>query len=141
MKMNDRRRRNGVFTLLLIAAMSMSILVGCESHAQHASESGQDSDVAVQEAFDRSVDAEAYTQELFEAMLSEKGISLYEITLTSGGFITGETLVFVAGYRYTYDGQKAVYGYKVALNDDGVSFSVLEEGVDVGEFVVGHGDG
>lgn len=137
MKVSNGRRRNQVFPFMLIAAMSMSVLAGCESRVQHASEGSQDSDAAVQEVFDRSVDAEAYTQELFEAMLSEKGISQYEITLTSGGFITGDPLVFVTGYHYTYDDQEAVYGYKVTLNDDGVSFSVLEEGDDVGEFVVG----
>ena len=68
-------------------------------------------------------------------MLSEEGISQYEILLTTGGFITSDPLVFISGYQYAYDGKETVYGYKLQLNDDGSTFTVLEEGVEIGEFV------
>ena len=68
-------------------------------------------------------------------MLSEEGISQYEILLTTGGFITSDPLVYISGYQYSYDGKNAVYGYKLQLNDDGSTFTVLEEGVEIGEFV------
>ena len=68
-------------------------------------------------------------------MLSEEGISQYEILLTTGGFITSDPLVFISGYQYAYDRKETVYGYKLQLNDDGSTFTVLEEGVEIGEFV------
>ena len=94
-----------------------------------------DTTSALQDAFDTSVKAEAYTNELFASMLSKEGISQYEILLTTGGFITSDPLVYISGYQYSYDGKKEVYGYKLQLNDDGSTFTVLEEGVEIGEFV------
>lgn len=122
------KKKTGI-SICILAVLAL-MLAGC----------GKDDDgnVDMQPVYDISVQAEAYTKPLFEAMLSEKGITDYEITLTSGGFITDDPLVFIAGYRYTYDGKEAVYGYKLSLNDDGKTFTVLEESVEAGEFVVGH---
>lgn len=121
--------------LFFLTAAVLSILAGCDGNT--ASSAGQSGDTAfvLQDAFDISVKAEAYTNELFTSMLSEEGISQYEILLTTGGFITSDPLVFVSGYQYSYDGKKEVHGYKLQLNDDGSTFTVLEEGVEVGEFV------
>lgn len=121
--------------LFFLTAALLSILTGCDGNT--ASFVGQSSDTtsALQDAFDTSVKAEAYTNELFTSMLSKEGISQYELLLTTGGFITSDPLVYISGYQYSYDGKKEVYGYKLQLNDDGSTFTVLEEGVEIGEFV------
>ncbi len=121
--------------LFLIAAAFSSILAGCNSNAAPSVSPSSETDIALLKVFDVSIEAEAYTSQLFTSMLSEKNISQYEILLTSGGFITSDPLVFISGYQYAYDGKEAVYGYKLRLNDDGVSFTVLEEGPEAGEFV------
>lgn len=68
-------------------------------------------------------------------MLAGKGIVDYDIELTSGGFITSDPIVYVVGYRYMYNGVTDLYGYKLKQAESG--FTVLEEGYEVGKFVVG----
>lgn len=124
---------------IFLAITLASAVAGCGNRMPSSTSPNNSTDgtyVDMQKVYDLSVEAEAYTHKLFEAMLSEKGISQYEITLTSGGFITNDPLIFIAGYQYTYDETDDVYGYKLSLNEDGTSFTVLEEGVDVGEFVL-----
>ena len=125
------KQKNMLFLFVFAIA---SILAGCSSADPFVSQSSETSS-ALQDAFNISVKAEAYTSELFTSMLSEEGISQYEIVLTTGGIITSDPLVYIAGYQYRYDGKKAVYGYKLQLNDDGATFTVLEEGIETGEFV------
>lgn len=118
-----------------LAALLMALsLSGC------AAKIGQNDGInaGMQQAYDLSVEAEAYTQQLLESMLAEQGITEYQIEQTSGGFITDDPPVFITGYRYTHDGKEAVYGYKLSLNEDGKTFTVLEESEEAGEFVVGH---
>ena len=124
-----------IIMLFLIASAFVSILAGCNSNTAPSVSQDKEASAALQAAFDTSVEAEAYTRERFTAMLSEEGISQYEILLTTGGFITSDPLVYISGYQYSYDGKEAVYGYKLQVNDDGPTFTVLEEGVEVGEFV------
>ena len=121
--------------LFFLTAALLSILAGCDGNTASFVDQSGDTASALQDAFDTSVKAEAYTNELFTSMLSEEGISQYEILLTTGGFITSDPLVYISGYQYSYDGKNAVYGYKLQLNDDGSTFTVLEEGVEIGEFV------
>ena len=121
--------------LFFLTAALLSILTGCDGNAASFVDQSSDTTSALQDAFDTSVKAEAYTNELFTSMLSKEGISQYEILLTTGGFITSDPLIYISGYQYSYDGKKEVYGYKLQLNDDGSTFTVLEEGVEVGEFV------
>lgn len=68
-------------------------------------------------------------------MLAEKGIVNYDIELTSGGFMTSDPIVYVVGYRYAYNGATDLYGYKLSQAESG--FTILEEGYEVGEFIVG----
>ena len=122
--------------LFFLTAALLSILTGCDGNTASFVDQSSDTTSALQDAFDTSVKAEAYTNELFTSMLSKEGISQYEILLTTGGFITSDPLVYISGYQYSYDGKKEVYGYKLQLNnDDSSTFTVLEEGVEVGEFV------
>jgi hypothetical protein len=121
--------------LFFLTAALLSILTGCDGNTASFVDQSSDTTSALQDAFDTSVMAEAYTNELFASMLSKEGISQYEILLTTGGFITSDPLVYISGYQYSYDGKKEVYGYKLQLNDDGSTFTVLEEGVEIGEFV------
>ena len=122
--------------LFFLTAALLSILTGCDGNTASFVDQSSDTTSALQDAFDTSVMAEAYTNELFASMLSKEGISQYEILLTTGGFITSDPLVYISGYQYSYDGKKEVYGYKLQLNnDDSSTFTVLEEGVEVGEFV------
>ena len=121
--------------LFLLTTAVLSILAGCDGNTASFVDQSGDTASALQDAFDTSVKAEAYTNELFTSMLSEEGISQYEILLTTGGFITSDPLVYISGYQYSYDGKKEVYGYKLQSNDDGSTFTVLEEGVEIGEFV------
>ena len=67
----------------------------------------------------------------------EKDISEYSIDLTSHGFVTDDPLIYIVGYRYTYNGQTTTYGYKMHQTEEG--FAVIEEGVEVGEFITGNG--
>lgn len=69
-------------------------------------------------------------------MLKEQEITDYEIEETNYGFITDDPVIFIAGYRYICDGSEEVYGYKLRMNDD-QTFSVIEEGVQVGKFIMG----
>ena len=121
--------------LLLIVLAIVSIFTGCNSSTAPSVSQGSEASAVLQDVFDTSVKAEAYTSELFASMLSKEGISQYEILLTTGGFITSDPLVFISGYQYAYDGKEMVYGYKLHLNDDGSTFTLLEEGVEIGEFV------
>ncbi len=121
--------------VLLIASAFVSVLAGCSSATAPSVSQGGEASFVLQAAFDTSGKAEAYTSELFAAMLSEEGISQYEILLTAGGFIASDPLVYISGYQYSYDGKKGVYGYKLQVNDDGPTFTVLEEGAEIGEFV------
>lgn len=134
MKKKAGMKRKSVWLLIAIAFASM--LTGCKTRTP-APLPAEDASGVMQEAFDISAKAEAYARTLFEEMLLEKGITQYEIVLSSGGFVTEDPLVFLAGYRYTYDGKEAVYGYKLRLNEDGGRFTVLEEGSETGEFIVG----
>ena len=120
--------------LFLVGAVIASILAGCSGNAGLSVCQSSEASAAFQDAFDMSVKAEAYASERFTSMLLEEGISQYEILLTTGGFITDDPLVYIAGYQYRYDGKEAVYGYKLQLNDDGATFAVLEGGVEAGEF-------
>ena len=113
--------------LFLLTTAVLSILAGCDGNTASFVDQSGDTASALQDAFDTSVKAEAYTNELFTSTLSEEGISQYEILLTTGGFITSDPLVFISGYQYAYDRKETVYGYKLQLNDDGSSFTLLEE--------------
>lgn len=125
-----KQRMAGFLAGVLLAAM----LTGCNTPSLPPAEAASG---LMQEAFDISAKGEADARTRLEAMLLEKGISQYEIVLSSGGFLTEDPLIFLAGYRYTYDGKEAVYGYKLHLNEDGTTFTVLEEGAETGEFIVG----
>lgn len=131
-----KKKAIGIFIATILALT----LGGCGKDTSLGTIQNDDTVIALQHTFDMSTQAQAYTDKLFESMLSEKGITKYKIELTSGGFITGDPVSFVSGYRYTYDGKEDVYGYKLSLNDDATTFTVLEEGVDAGEFIVGHTD-
>ena len=113
--------------LFFLTAALLSTLTGCDGNTASFVDQSSDTTSALQDAFD--------TNELFTSMLSKEGISQYEILLTTGGFITSDPLIYISGYQYSYDGKKEVYGYKLQLNDDGSTFTELEEGVEVGEFV------
>lgn len=123
-----------IIVFFLTAAL-LSILAGCDGNTVSFVDQSGDTAPALQDAFDTSVKAESYTSELFTSMLSKEGISQYEILLTTGGFITSDPLIYISGYQYSYDSKEAVYGYKLQFNDDGSTFTVLEEGVEIGEFV------
>lgn len=131
-----KKKAIGIFVATVLAFT----LGGCGKDTSPSMSQNDDTAAAIQFTFDMSTQAQAYTDKLFESMLSEKGITKYKIESTSGGFITGDPVSFISGYRYTYDGKEDVYGYKLSLNDDGTTFTVLEESVDAGEFIVGHTD-
>lgn len=79
-----------VFAVLILS------LAGCLPQQ----DSSATSDAGFQTAFDNSVAASDFTDELLEDMLGQKGINNYEIELTSGGFITDDPVTYLVGYRY-----------------------------------------
>ena len=87
--------------LFFLTAALLSILTGCDGNTASFVDQSSDTTSALQDAFDTSVMAEAYTNELFASMLSKEGISQYEILLTTGGFITSDPLVYISGYQYS----------------------------------------
>ena len=117
-----------VFAVLILS------LAGCLPQQ----DSSTTSDAGFQTAFDNSVAASDFTDELLEDMLGQKGINNYEIELTSGGFITHDPVTYLVGYRYRCNDEIEVYGYKLRQTEDG--FTVLDEGPEVGAFIVGNGD-
>ena len=64
--------------LFFLTAALLSILAGCDGNTASFVDQSGDTASALQDAFDTSVKAEAYTNELFTSMLSEEGISQYE---------------------------------------------------------------
>lgn len=64
--------------LFLLTTALLSILAGCDGNTASFVDQSGDTASALQDAFDTSVKAEAYTNELFTSMLSEEGISQYE---------------------------------------------------------------
>ena len=89
----------------------------------------------MQAAYDNSVKARIFTDGLLDEMLLSRDIQEYAVELTSGGFITDESLTYIVAYRYTYDGITEVYGYK--LNQTENSFSVIDASEEIGEFIIG----
>lgn len=77
----------------------------------------------------------AYTDELLKEMLSQRGISQYEIQKTSQGFLMEEPVTYIVSYRYRHSGGQERYGYKLNQTEDG--FLVLEEGPEVGKSLGG----
>ena len=104
------RYRTVISALFLLTTAVLSILAGCDGNTASFVDQSGDTASALQDAFDTSVKAEAYTNELFTSMLSEEGISQYEILLTTGGFITSDPLVYISGYQYSYDGKTRYTG-------------------------------
>ena len=47
-------------------------------------------------------------------------------------------ILSLVGYRYRCNDEIVVYGYKLRQTEDG--FTVLDEGPEVGAFIVGNGD-
>lgn len=128
--------KNAIITLALIL---LTVLTGCSGTAGSASLSSADaahSDSAMQMAYDTSLDARSFADGLLEAMLTKQGITDYTIDMTSGGFITNDPIIYTVGYQYTHNGQTEVYGYK--LKQSKGSFTVIAEGTEIGEFMVGN---
>ena len=117
--------------MVLSVFLLTSIFAGCSV----TPENNASADAGVQLAFDTSMVAREFTDELVAEMLAGKGIVDYDIELTSGGLITSDPSVYVVGYRYMYNGVTDLYGYKLKQAESG--FTVLEEGYEVGKFVVG----
>lgn len=117
--------------IILSGILLAFVLAGCSTIL----ENNMSQDAGVQLAFDTSMEAREFTDELLAEMLAEKGIVDYDIELTSGGFMTSEPIVYVVGYRYVYNGVTDLYGYKLSQTESG--FTVLEESYEVGEFIVG----
>ena len=61
--------------LFFLTAALLSILTGCDGNTASFVDQSSDTTSALQDAFDTSVKAEAYTNELFASMLSKEGIS------------------------------------------------------------------
>lgn len=120
--------KKGTITLAVMSALT---LTGCIFQANQP-----DNSVA-QVIYDTSLEAKKFADALFEGMVEEKDISEYSIDLTSHGFVTDDPLIYIVGYRYTYNGQTTTYGYKMHQTEEG--FAVIEEGVEVGEFITGNG--
>lgn len=116
--------------LLMVFIMTI-LLTGCSNLVDKKA----DNDAGLQIAFDISKKAEEYTQQLLHAHLKEQGVEDYSITQTHRGFITDNPVVFIVGYQYTLDSSESYYGYKLALDED-QPFTVLEEGIPVGEFIM-----
>ena len=75
---------------------------------------------------------------LVDEMLKQSGVKSYEIELTAGGFITDDPLIYLVAYQYHYNDKNEVYGYKLQQVNSG--FTVLEEGSEVGMFIIGDGE-
>lgn len=116
--------------------LTLFILAGCSGKpANDNSTVDEELSAGMQAAYDNSVKARLFTDDLLDDMLSSSDIQEYTVELTSGGFITDESLTYIVGYRYTYDGITEVYGYK--LIQTGSGFSVIDESEEIGEFIVG----
>ena len=119
-----------LFILLIVFAMAFS-LVGCNNLASE--NTGNNS--GMQMAFDMSKKAGEYTQQLFRAHLEEQGVTNYTLTQINRGFITDNPVVFIVGYQYAIDDSESFYGYKLSWDKE-QTFTVLEEGVSVSEFIM-----
>ena len=75
--------------LFFLTAALLSILTGCDGNTASFVDQSSDTTSALQDAFDTSVKAEAYTNELFASMLSKEGISQYEILLMHTAVASG----------------------------------------------------
>ena len=122
-------------SLLAVAAMVFLLsLGGCSPQQMPSTEL----DMGVQAAFDNSFVAREFTDELLDEMLKQSGVKSYEIELTAGGFITDDPLIYLVAYQYHYNDKNEVYGYK--LQQVNSTFTVLEEGSEVGMFIIGDGE-
>ncbi|MCM1191730.1 MAG: hypothetical protein NC123_09675 [Butyrivibrio sp.] len=121
-----------------VCAVMMTVLIFSLSACMSKEDTDTSSNTGIQLVFDKSVEASAFTDSLLEEMLNQKGITDYNIKLTSGGFITDDPIIYIVGYRFTYDGTTEVYGYKLSLAEGG--YAVLEEGREIGAFIVGDGE-
>ena len=58
----------------------------------------------------------------------------YPIQSTAYGFVTEKKPIYLVGFSYEKDGGLARYGYKLSMAED-FTFSILEEGSAIGEFL------
>lgn len=79
------KRAMGLLSLFLLNL----IFAGCSA----TPENNTSVDAGVQLAFNTSIVAREFTDELLAEMLAEKGIVNYDIELTSGGFMTSDPIV------------------------------------------------
>jgi len=121
-----------------ITLIMLAVLAGCSNTTARVPQTGSDaeqSDSAMQTAYDTSLDARTFTDSLLEERLSKQVITDYTIDTTTGGFLTSDPIVYMVGYRYTHNGQTDVYGYKLSQSTDG--FQVIAEGAEIGEVIIG----
>ena len=127
--------KKAILTITLIMLIALTACSNTTNSISQISSSVESSDSAMQTAYNNSLDARTFTDGLLEKMLSKQGVADYVIDTTTGGFITSDPIIYMVGYRYTYNGQTDVYGYKLRQSKEG--FAVIAEGTEIGEVIIG----
>ena len=110
------------------------VLSGCKDNNNNSIEFEHNE--VMQALSDRSYAAKTFAAPLFAEHMTSQDISDYTIEQSSYGFYTSEIpdSVYVVGYLYSVNGSMEKYGYKIVV-DENENCSVLEEGVEVAEFL------
>lgn len=132
--------KKAILTIMLIVLTALMGYSDMASSVTQPSGDAERPDSAMQTAYDTSLDARTFTDGILEETLSKQGITDYTIDEAAGGFITDDPIVYMIGYRYTHNGngQTEVYGYKLRQSE--VGFTVIAEGTEIGEVMIGTGN-
>ena len=125
------KRRTVFFMCICLLCI---VLSGCKDNNNNSIEFEHNE--VMQALADRSYAAKTFADPLFAEHMTSQDISDYTIEQSSYGFYTSETpdSVYVVGYLYSVNGSMEKYGYKIVV-DENENCSVLEEGVEVAEFL------
>ena len=115
------------FPLFFSLVILITLLTCCKA--------SDESSLAIQALYDRSIIAKEYTQEIFFEKMKDFGNS-YSIEQVSYGFIPDITPIYLVGYQYKVNNTVKTYAYKLIMSDDEIpECTILEEGEKVADFL------
>lgn len=132
------RCRKKIKSRIIVFLAAILFCVALSAVMQHAQDAAvQDDNSAIQMLADNSYAAKEFSQSLFDEYMIAQGITDYRIEQVAYGFDTSEVAgsVYMVGYLYEANGKLVKYGYKIAVDERG-NCSLIEEGVDIGAFVL-----
>lgn len=121
---------------IILGCMICFVLTGCMSRLDDSTE--VEAAAVVQVLADRSHAAKEFAIPLFTEYMQTQKIVDYTIEQISAGFETDEVNenIYMVGFLYRADGNTGKYGYKIRIDDNSIC-SVLDEGIEIAEFVFG----